>query len=63
MGGPNYKNFSREYITEHIEIIEVANYDFYESDRYEECPVYKCILKKVNGSWLCVRGIGGMIDE
>ena len=47
MSCPKFKDFTRECITEYEGIIKLANYDFCESDRYEECPVYKLISGKV----------------
>ena len=46
MSCPKYKDHTRECIIEHKEIIEATNYDLCESDKYEECPVYKLISGK-----------------
>jgi hypothetical protein len=48
MSCPLYKDFTRGCVTEFKEVVNVANFDFCDSeDGYKICPFYKIINKEV----------------
>ena len=43
MGCPMYNDLTRECAERFEEIVNISNFDFCDSDRYRECPLYRHI--------------------
>ena len=48
MDYPLYEDFSRVCIEDFKEILQFTSFDFYDSDEYRNCPVYKILDGKAN---------------
>ena len=44
---PMYKDYTRECVENYNRVLQVSSFDICETDKYNECPMYNIIMRKV----------------